>query len=93
VAWGTVDVGDFVVTKGHVARVNSSTNVERGFCGNCGSSLTYQHVSRNHEIDFTLGCLDDPNVLAPHYHIWVREKLPWLNIDDGLPQHQTVAGK
>src|SRR5687767_8516305 len=71
VAWGTVDVDKLVITKGHLAIVNSSTNVERGFCSNCGASLTYQHISRNHEIDFTLASLDNPAVLAPRYHIWV----------------------
>jgi hypothetical protein len=93
VAWGTVDVSNFVITKGHLAIVNSSTSVERGFCRNCGTSLTYQHASRKHEIDFTLGSLGDPAALVPRYHIWVQDKLSWVNIDDGLPQHQTVAGK
>ena len=90
VARGTVDIGNFQLVQGKIAIINSSKNVERGFCAACGSSLTYKHASRNHEIDFTLASLETPAALAPHYHIWVQDKLPWVILDDGLPQYQTV---
>ena len=34
-----------------------------------------------------LSTFDDPNAVAPDMHIWVSEKLSWVTIDDGLPQH------
>ena len=90
VAWGTVDLVNFNIVKGKIVLVNSSPNVERGFCGNCGSSLTYKHTSRNTEIDFTLASLNGSTTLAPHSHIWVQDKLPWVKIADGLPQYETT---
>jgi hypothetical protein len=69
---------------------HSSTGVERGFCGACGTTLTYNHAQRNEEIDFTLASLEEPAELAPQVHIWVQDKIAWVRIDDGLPQVRTV---
>ena len=35
-----------------------------------------------------LATFDDPNALKPAMHMFVAEKVGWLEIDDGLPQHQ-----
>jgi hypothetical protein len=91
VAWGSVDATQFVITRGEISVVRSSPQVERGFCARCGATLTYQHASRSAEIDFTLVSLEDPESIAPASHNWVQDKLPWLTIDDDLPQHATTA--
>ena len=31
--------------------------------------------------------LDDPSAYQPQAHIFWSEKVPWLHVDDGLPQH------
>jgi hypothetical protein len=67
--------------------------VVRGFCAACGATLTYQHQARAEEIDVTLASLDAPAALAPRDHLWVQDKLPWVRINDGLPQHATVRGR
>jgi len=90
VAWGTVDASDFAIVTGRLRIVNSSMGVARGFCGECGSSLTYQHELRSSEIDFTLVSLEDPSIYVPEAHIWVKDKLSWVQINDSLPQYQTV---
>ena len=92
VAWGTTDCTNFTITQGALTIVHSSSEVERGFCVACGSTLTYSHTRRSGEIDFTLVSLENPSALQPQAHIWVRDKLPWVRIDDGLPQFQTVLG-
>jgi hypothetical protein len=86
-----VDIGNFNIMAGRLAITNSSKDVSRGFCGECGSSLTYQHALRAGEIDFTLVSLEDPSMFAPAAHIWVRDKLPWVRINDSLPQYPTVV--
>ena len=91
VAWGTVDDVNLQLS-GTLATVASSPGVERGFCGACGSSISYRDAKRPGEVDFTLATLDDPAALAPRMHIWVEDKLPWLEIADGLPQHAKVHG-
>ena len=30
---------------------------------------------------------DDRNAFAPTKHIWVREKINWMKLEDGLPQY------
>ena len=90
VAWGTFEAAKFTITHGKLNEWRSSSEVTRGFCGGCGTAITYSHARRNHEVDLTLVTLDDPGVLIPVAHIWVRDKLPWVHLGDGLPQHGTV---
>ena len=92
VAWGTIASQGFEVTHGELATINSSKDVERGFCGNCGATITYAHKLRRGEIDVTLVSLDDPSEIEPAAHIWVQDKLAWVQIADELPQYQTVPG-
>lgn len=90
VAWGTVNASDFRILSGEVSVHRSSSQVERGFCSVCGTSLTYRHERRPGDVDFTLGSLDDATRFDPQMHIWVGDKLPWVHIDDGRPQFKTV---
>jgi hypothetical protein len=88
VPWGTFACSAFAVTRGSLAEYRSSPPVLRGFCRECGTSLTYRHERRAAEIDITLASLDDPGAFAPQMHVWVGEKLPWVSIDDSLPQFE-----
>jgi hypothetical protein len=91
VSWGTFLRSDFAITKGKLTEFASSPLVMRGFCAACGTSLTYRHEQRPTEIDVTLVSLDDVSKLKPERHIWVRDKLPWVLLDDGLPKFETIA--
>lgn len=86
-AWGTWPTAALVFTHGEPTRFRSSPRVVRSFCGRCGTALTYLHEQRPDDIDLSLTTLDTAVSFAPGYHIWVADKVPWLNIDDGLPQH------
>jgi hypothetical protein len=92
VAWATFDAAAFVVEQGELAQYRSSQLVVRGFCPRCGTALTYSHQGRAFEIDITLVSLDVAGALAPQDHIWVRDKLAWIALNDGLPQYATVRG-
>lgn len=92
VAWGTVAPSRFEVTRGQLTTLHSSKGVERGFCGACGTHVTYRHEARPGDVDFTLTSLDDPSALSPQRHVWLEDKLPWLEIGDRLPRYPTVAG-
>jgi hypothetical protein len=86
VAWATFDRSGFRITQGAPAEFHSSAPVTRGFCAACGSCLSYRHDARPTEIDVTLATLDEAAKLAPQMHVWVADKLPWVRIEDGLPQ-------
>lgn len=87
-AWGTIDRTRFDITHGTLKVITKSTRVTRGFCDQCGTSLTYLHDNRPGELDICLATIDEPGLVRPDYHIWVADKLPWISIDDGLPQYQ-----
>jgi hypothetical protein len=89
VAWATFLRRDFAVTSGKLTEFASSADVMRGFCGVCGSSLTYRDGARPDEIDVTIANLDEPLLFKPGCHLWVRDKLTWSAINDGLPQFES----
>jgi hypothetical protein len=90
VAWGTFERSGFRVTGGRMTEFNSSPRVTRGFCARCGSCLTYSHEARPADIDVTLATLEQAANLAPTAHVWVADKLPWVRIEDGLPQFRAT---
>lgn len=80
------------MTEGALAEFESSPGVRRGHCGICGTSITYRHELRPGDVDVTLVTLDDPAPLKPDAHIWVQDKLSWVQLSDGLPLYETVRG-
>ena len=77
-----------VQISGPVRWYNSSTEVARGFCASCGSTLFSKRDS-NGVIGLGFGSLDNPNNFSPQEHIWVSEQQRWLRFVDKLP---TYAG-
>ncbi|HEX5787661.1 MAG TPA: GFA family protein [Woeseiaceae bacterium] len=86
VTWATFPAAAFAVTGGALAEFHSSRGVTRGHCAGCGTTLTYEHVGRPGEIDVTVASLAEPARITPRSHIWVDDKLPWLVLNDDLPQ-------
>jgi hypothetical protein len=91
VTWATFPAAAFRIAEGVIAEYRSSPGVTRGFCAQCGTSLTYTNEDRPGEIDITVASLAEPQRIVPRSHIWVENKAPWLVIDDGLPQYQRKA--
>jgi hypothetical protein len=91
VPWGTFARDEFTLTSGTFTKHHSSPKVTRGHCSICGTSLTYEHEARAGQIDITLTSFDDPSQFAPEAHIWVEDRLPWVCIDDGLPQFEKTV--
>jgi len=87
VAWATFERAGFTLLHGALREYRSSPAVLRGFCAACGSCLTYRREARAAQIDVTLASLDEPASLAPQMHVWTAEKLPWVRLEDGLPQY------
>lgn len=91
VTWATFARDKLAITSGTIVEHHSTPEVTRGHCGVCGTSLTYGHADRAGQIDITLTSLDDASQIEPRAHIWIQDKVPWLCIDDDLPQYQTTA--
>jgi class 3 adenylate cyclase len=66
----------------------SSPLGERGFCANCGSSLTFR-PSIPQWSDFIavyMGSLDHPENITPTWHLGIESQIPWFHIHDNLPR-------
>lgn len=66
----------------------SSENVRRGFCAECGSTLSFRDTRHPEYISLTIGSLDDPELVEPTYHIFTESQVKWLNIDDACKRFQ-----
>ena len=91
VTWVTFAGDDLALTSGTISEYRSSPGVRRGHCAICGTTITYWWDKRPEEIDIALATLDDTTGIDPSAHIWVEDKVPWLVINDGLPQYKTTV--
>ena len=69
----------------------SSVIGERGFCGNCGTTLFTNHYAPD-EGDYysiRLGAMDNLADFPPTAHYGVESQVPWLDINDNLPRIRT----
>ena len=65
-------------------RYAASKIAERGFCGACGTPLTFEyHESEN--LDLTVGSLDAPGAMKPVAHFAIESRLASFHREDGLP--------
>lgn len=60
----------------------SSNIVSRGFCGDCGTQLTFEGSDF---FDLATGAFDDPSGLKPVIQIGLASKLPWVDELGDLP--------
>ena len=86
VAWAIFDPQTFSVTRGELVFFRSSPGVQRGHCGTCGTTISFETEHRPMDVDLALATLEDPGDLRPECHVWVSHKLPWVTLSDGLPQ-------
>ena len=91
VTWVSFDGDGLSLVSGTIAEYRSSPGVHRGHCAACGTTITYSWDKRPEEIDIALSSLDDPSGIEPEAHIWVEDKVPWLVINDDLPQYRTTV--
>jgi len=96
VTWVTVPTGGFQWTTEPPAIFVSTPKVKRGFCPECGTSLSFQHEDEDVDIDVTAASLDNPEKVTPYDHIWGNYKLAWSPLDPSLPvlpgSHRHDAG-
>jgi hypothetical protein len=79
-----VRLADFRWTRGEPSIYRSSPIVERGFCRDCGTPLSFRYTDSDW-IDVSIGSLDHPDRVPPIKHVGTESRLPWLHLADGLP--------
>jgi hypothetical protein len=72
-------------TRGAPKYFASSNKVRRGFCGACGTPLTYEYDGG---IELAIGALDHPARAAPVIQVNPADKLPFVDGLAALPVRQ-----
>ena len=75
-------------TRGEPKKFRSSNFAFRGFCGECGTPLTYEAPDG---IALAIGAFDDPSGLAPIIQWGIESKLPYVDHVPELPGEVTMA--
>ena len=78
----------FEWTRGARKRFRSSNFVERGFCGDCGTPLTYEAPDG---MAVAAGAFDDPSLLPPTIQWGVEGKIAFVDHLHELPGERTEA--
>lgn len=83
---------DAVQFRGDARRLfSSSSGVERSYCGNCGTPLSYRSTRWPGEIHLYTPTFDNPAAYPPTFHVHWAEKLAWLGFMDSLPKHDHAS--
>jgi hypothetical protein len=87
--FASVPDGHVVWTKGEdrVRSVRSSSFGHRAFCGECGTPFLMKVDHQPETVDFSVATLDDPETIAPGFHIFWGSKIGWFDPGDELPRH------
>ena len=72
-------------TRGEPTYFQSSVNIERGFCRDCGTPMTYRHPGG---VELAIGTFDDRSDLAPQIQVNYDARLPWVETIFDAPVHK-----
>ena len=90
VAWFSVKLTNFRLLKGEPRARVSSEHGERRFCPDCGTQMFFDDYRYPDEIDITNASLDDPERVAPQFHLYMKSRIDWVRFGDGLKTfHET----
>src|SRR5258708_12698591 len=65
----------------------SSNLVERGFCRNCGTPLSYRQIGGPH-ISLTINSLDDPEPVRPQRRFAANMEVSWCGPLSNFPARE-----
>lgn len=74
-------------SKAEPKRFQSSNLVQRGFCPDCGTPLTYEAPDG---VALSIAAFDDPADIAPVIQFGTEGRLPWVNGLHALPERTTL---
>ncbi len=66
---------------------NSSPGVKRGFCDQCGTSLTWEgKFGERAVINIHISTFDDPDPHVPESRFFHEERIAWFDVAGDLPR-------
>jgi hypothetical protein len=79
-----VDAHGLTWTRGEPKYFASSNLVRRGFCGDCGTQLSFE--TERWAPNIAIGALDDPSAAPPTLQLVHPAKLPYVDALGDLPE-------
>jgi len=79
-----------IITGNTYIEYPGAKGTRRGFCSTCGSRITCQGDSWANETHLHTGVMENAGELAPAVNVYVKDKLPWVELEAGLPAFQTT---
>ncbi len=76
----------FVWLTAEPRRYRSSAHAERGFCAECGSTVSMHEEVLADRVQIALGSLDDPSRVRPDDHVWTLSRIELFDVNDDLPR-------
>jgi hypothetical protein len=77
----------FAWTTAEPQRYRSSRYAERGFCAQCGSTVSMHEDVLSDRVQICVGSLDDPARVRIDDHVWTSERIAWFDVKDELPRY------
>ena len=79
----------FQWVQGELGTYAATPDLVRAFCRDCGSPVASWRMSEQDKwIIAWAGAFDQAEKLEPRHHIFAKDELPWLRLEDGLPCHE-----
>jgi hypothetical protein len=87
--FASVPTGDMVFVQGgdKVKAFKSSSFGHRTFCGECNTPFAMRVDHQPETVDFSVATLDEPDLVAPGFHIFWSSRIGWFHPADHLPRH------
>lgn len=71
---------------------DSSPGVRRSFCARCGTPMAFASDRFPGETHFYAASMDAPEGFDATFHTHAEERLSWVKLSDGLPEHEGTTG-
>lgn len=84
--YSAVNPEAFEIIMGEMSIYSSSKGVYRGFCNQCGTSLSYSGDDWS-DIAVMSATLDDPSAARPTSNVYTSHKQPWVLLDKELSEY------
>jgi hypothetical protein len=91
-AFTGVRCAELAWTRGEPGIFRSSELVERGFCRDCGTPLSFRYLDTD-RISVTIGSLDDPRGIVIEEQFGIESRLPSFATLAALPGHESDEGE
>ena len=78
--------------RGAPKRYQSSQFAQRGFCADCGSTLSSTSSCMD-SVLIAAGSLDEPERVRIDDHVWTKDQVSWFRVEDGLPRFSTNSSR